>query len=549
MGDFGYAVARLVEIALSFIGAMLSWLDKGSESVRVLSPNEIQWEPLPGPDAGIFWGGIRILKSVATHFLALATTRAGKSTTLRLFMQDALVDVVNPASNTRGLVYDPKREIHGILAGQGLSDFVVTLDPYSEFSYALDISADITDQRGARLLSVMLVPQRDSQDGSGHFERALRAIIETVVLALIDRKDSIGKSWSLRTVLNILEDETLLRAVASRHPKGKRDIEAFLDGTKDTALDLRAVTRNFLSDYADIASLWHHAETEGRTISIDQWLKTNRILILPAPQVSESDQYDAISQLNRLLFGMIASRLLLLPEARTLETPQRIYIVLDEFRFAGKLPGLTQLFCQGASKGVRIALGVLNLPGLQDALGKERASEIFDLCAVKAFFHPGDAETAEMMAAQFGTIRETVEQESYGSQGRTVTKVQVDRPVLLDSDFINLPLPCLDPENRATQDLTGYYIVPGAASSFQAFSSTLSMERLYGREPFVRPFAPGFDFRERPKDQQRLTPFTDEERNELLGTPRMPRLPKGSPVIGRLPSGSTSRLFQSPAGK
>jgi type IV secretory pathway TraG/TraD family ATPase VirD4 len=530
---------------------LLFWILQGFTALPgplgVIRHDQIAWESTCSWDGGIFWGGARIPKSVEAHYLAFGTTRSGKTTTLRLFMQDTLIDVLDPELNTRAMVYDPKREVHGILAGLGLDHVTITLDPYDPRCHGWDPSKDITDQRGARLLAATMVPKRRSEDGAGHFERALRSLIEAVVVACIDQKDRDGTPWSLRDVLNILQDEDLLRSVAGRHSAGKAAIEAHLNGRPEVAKDLKAVAQNFFGDYADIASLWSHAAEEGKSFSINEWINSNKILILPAPLVSDDgDQYDTVSQLNRLIFSIAAARLLTLPEARRETRSQRNYLILDEFRFLGELPGLNQLFCQGASKGVRLVIGVLNLPGLQDALGAERAEEVLDLCSFKAFFRAGSESTAELIAKQFGIARQQVEQHSNGPGGQTTTTYEADRPVLVNLDLLRLPLPQYKPDEGIVTDLTGYYIAPGIGLPNEAFRSTLPMEILYGPEPFLTPVAHGHEFRPRPKDQQRLRRFTASERATLLRTVPPTSAPRRSSVLTRFPAGSTAHLFRSP---
>lgn len=510
-------------------------------ALRQLQASEFEWEPWNTErtkDRGIFFGGVRFPVGLEGHIKVFGTTRSGKTTVLRLLMMDALHDLLDPTSNTRALIYDPKRDMPGVLAGMGLANVTVTLDPRRVDSHALHWPSLVRDLEGAKRIAAALVPMTNSADSSPYFHHALRALIKSIILALIDLHEQTGFNWSLRTVLNVLEKEALVRQVCSRHHEGRGDIDAYLDGRSDTKLDLRGVTRNFLSDYAILGNLWHHAQEEGRVVSIDEWLRSNQILILPAPPPSDDDNPDdPVSQLNRVIFGLIAERLLVQSEARRQKTPQRVWLIIDEFRFAGKLPGLLSLFTTGASFGVRVVVGVHNLSGLQDALGVQKADEVLDLCSIKAFLRAGNADTAATMAAQFGKIRDFVK------NGNSFA--ETDRPVLLDSDFLNLPLPRYEPEQNIITDLSGYYRVPGVTAPRPAtFFSTLPVTRLYGPHGIISSVSPGYEFRARPPEQQRHVPFTTEELAALRGE-RPIVLNDHRPIVrgARLARGATKGLF------
>jgi hypothetical protein len=194
-----------------------------------------------------------------------------------------------------------------------------------------------------------------------------------------------------------------------------------------------------------------------------------------------------------------------------------------------------------------VVVGVHNLSGLQDSLGKERASEVFDLCTLKAFFRAGNADTAKLMAEHFGTVREIVKQTTTGTgwnSDTSVTHSEVDRPVLLDEAFLNLPLPKYDPVSGQAINLAGYYRIAGVPGQPGSFYSELPMSRLYGPGGMIQPIAPGHDFRERPKWQQDHIPFTSEEFQELLGEPTRKRNAKSAISHHQLPVGTRLNLFK-----
>jgi len=203
-------------------------VDKDPFPLPFLPPSRIAWKPSPrhSSDTGIFFGGVRVPKGVEAHYLFLGTTRSGKTTAIRLAMQDALSDLRDPATNSRALINDPKRDVRGIIEGMGLGEFAISLDPEDIRSFAWDVATDITTPALAQRLAEGAIPCHDD-----HFKQALQALFADIVVALIDLKDKTGYRWTLRTVFNILEDEKLLRAIAGRHHTGRKDVEAHLDGS------------------------------------------------------------------------------------------------------------------------------------------------------------------------------------------------------------------------------------------------------------------------------------------------------------------------------
>jgi hypothetical protein len=280
------------------------------------------------------------------------------------------------------------------------------------------------------------------------------------------------------------------------------------EGRKETLGDILLTIPEKLQDYRIVAALWDHATSAGHTFSITNWHQSQRILILPPPRIvaGQSDSTDAIACFNRMLFTRLSTSIDALPEAATQAVPPRMWMILDELRFAGNLPGLDKLLTQGASKGARVVVTFQDISGLREAVGKEKAEEITSLCANQAFFRAGNSEMAKWMASQFGTERVRQSQVSVSDTGRSTTYQTVDRPVLLDATFLNLPLP---DSRRPYRDLEGYF----RTAEHGCWRAQLSAQRLFTQQ-LIPPKGPSpgesADYR-RPANQQILAPWSDED--------------------------------------
>src|SRR5687767_14091087 len=126
---------------MSILTGITNFLCRGdelpNEAITRLDKSDIEWSSKKNDDSGIFWGGIRIPKRSKAHYCVVGTTRSGKSTTLRLLMQDTLPDVLRK-KNTRAVIYDPKHEMYSVLDGMGVGAATVILDPFDRRAFAWD---------------------------------------------------------------------------------------------------------------------------------------------------------------------------------------------------------------------------------------------------------------------------------------------------------------------------------------------------------------------------------------------------------------------------
>jgi len=530
------------------LGAGIDWLEDvcrptpdRPRRIPKLDASAVEWKPprhFPPDDCGVFHGGRRVCKRTNAHTLLVSTTRGGKSTLMRLMMQDILPDVDRPVSNVRAVIYDPKGETYDLVAGMGLESALVTLDPFDVRSFAWDMCRDVKSQKSAKNLARILVPEaKGAHTSDGFFRRVLRLLITHVVHGFI----KIGKPWTFRHVLTAMDEDEVLKQVALRSPAARNDLKRIFRGRQETLNDILVTIAEQLQDYRIIASLWDHARREGRTFSIADWHRTQRILILPAPEddTEQSDSSDSIACLNRMLFALISQVILKGREAHAQAIPPRTWIFLDELRFAGRLPGLTKLLTMGASKGARVVVAFQDISGLRVAVGKDNAEEIASLCANQAFLRAGCNEMAQWMVSQFGKERVTQREVTTSTTGESTAYRRVEQTVLLDSDFLNLPLPNPDPPYG---DLEGYF----KTAEHGLWHARLSVRKLFD-EVLIPPKRPGHLESEallRPDRQQELEPWTDEDSRYFglaISPPSRGRV-KSPPRLAGL------GLFQDPAG-
>jgi hypothetical protein len=241
--------------------------------------------------------------------------------------------------------------------------------------------------------------------------------------------------WTLRDLILAVRNKKRIEGVTNRYDEAKDIVEPFLSDEKHLPSVLTTISTK-LGKLNIVAALWHNAKS-GRKFSIKKFSESRGIVVLGNHPV----YHDSLWPINAMLLKLSSDYIL-----KGEETDSRKYwMVLDEFRWMGRVDCVRQLLNQGRSKGVSVLLGIQDVDGLMAVYGEKEANEILGGCANKSFFRAGTPSSADRASKHFGVIRAYVDSysESWGRGGGTssVTSTLQDMPALTAPMFSDLPLP------------------------------------------------------------------------------------------------------------
>ena len=436
-------------------------------------------------------------EEVVLHTLAFGATGSGKSTLLRLMMQD-VVPEIQPGSDWRMLITNPKRDAMSVLHGMSRSGVrIVTTDPFDKRGLAWDMCRDVRDPRTALQLVWTLVPDR--QETQPFFTNATRHLLYGVLLSFIDR----GLKWTFADLLRAVRRPTDLKRVlkASRYTSDLIH-QYFYD--KRLVGNIISTVATCLLPFEPVAAAWDSAH---ESISFEDWVKEEGVLVLGSSDVSRK----AVEVINRCMFRRAVDLTLDLTESTT----RRSWFMLDEVSECGRLDGLVSLLKRGRSKGAAVVIAAQSIAGLRDPnlYGPHGAAEIVGQIMHKFIGRLECPETAKWASEIFGEqeIRQITQSTSEGvsrsAQGggssSSVTQQEqiVTRAAVMPSEFMSVP-PCNDIDG-----LTAFYL-SGASGAFQA---NLPGEQLFHHD-LMPPSQTEPDFLPRDVASQYLEPWPDDVR-------------------------------------
>jgi hypothetical protein len=385
----------------------------------------------------VYWGGLRVrIDRTLTHFAIIGVSRSGKSTCLRLIMQDILPRVASSARfggawpKARALVFDPKTEFLPVIVGMGVSlDIVTIINPFDARSVAWDIAAEIETPSDAWNMAAIFIPDDDGKDK--FFPAAARDIFAHVLLAL----HFTGCKWTLRDVLLVFRDLNRLKKLLGRNDLTKSVLQRY-SGDARTLSNVMATLGKNLSQFEPIAACWEHAT---KRIDIRRWLKTETILVLGYDEARK----EQLRVINRCLFRRFTD-IVLSASASKNPTNERTWVILDECREMDRLEGLSSLLLRGSGFGVCTFLGYQVQEGMESVYGDGGANEIAAQCSNFAVLRLGSArKTAEWASKLLGERLEidTLHGTTDGPQeSSTNTTQQIhERPLFFPSELQDLP--------------------------------------------------------------------------------------------------------------
>lgn len=462
---------------------------------------------ISAPANRMYWGGDYLDPERKLHSLLLGTTRSGKTSLLRIACQNVL-PLVRTRPNTFAQLYDPKQEMISILDGMGLLDHTIIVNPYDRRARSWLPYVDCADDQSCQVFAEQVATKETTKDGGeSHFTKTERSLIKAVCCALNRRKTA----WMLRDVLLAIANPTALNILLSPYYDTANTLRLALYQRHETAQDVFSTINNFVNRYSDIAALWHHASKERPGFSVQSWVGSNQIIVLPGVNT----EGDPLNCLTQLIFDRTADAILALPEAVSVPHPPLIYTILDEARQAGKLRKLQPLLFRSAGRGNRVMINAQGVEGMHDAYGEKGAEEIFSLCANKSFTRAGSDTTAEWMSRQIHKqIVKEAEQgvsRSKGSESTTTTTRRVERNLVQSIRFMRLKTPETD------DGVEGYFIAPELrAFGRSVYWRFIPSTRLFsGPDKLVWDRGSAPDFLPRPPEQQILTPWDEADLERL----------------------------------
>ncbi len=386
----------------------------------------------------------------------MGATGSGKTVLITRLMSDVLPKLYQ--MHSRALIYDAKQDIVQALTRMGLrqDEHFKILHPFDKRSYAWDMAKDIVDPISARQMSTILVPDEDKPgENSGFFTNAVRELLTGVLLVFINCANE--GAWTFRDViLAMLYPQYLARLLAMNQTREGEEFyiptrlresylpAAFGNSGADprTASNIRSTISTRLSVYEPIAAAWDKAQKQGRTFSLNGWMRSNDILVLGNDEASRT----ALDAVNRCLFKRMTELVLAKEEAlrKVRESGRDLtWVFFDEIREAGLLDGLSRLLTKGRSKGVVVILGFQDIEGLRAVYGDEVANELTGQCHGIVVLKLNSPSTAQWAADLFGKRIETFELDtihvaSTGAQWGS-GKQQQERGRIYTADLLYLP--------------------------------------------------------------------------------------------------------------
>ena len=446
-------------------------------------------------NAGYRFGKILLpTKETAQHFLFVGTTGSGKTTIIRLLMQDALQDI-DEGTNARAMFNNPKGDMLPLIKSMAPHVRVVAMDPFDQRGAAWDVAKDIDDSAKAVQFAHTLIGER--QESQPFFSDAARHLVRGVMQSFIYR----DIDWSIADVVRA----TTRSAVDLENILLATEVTAYLvplyfSDKKLLANIIATVTSRF-ADLEPVVAAWEMARTK---VSLRDWAEQEFVIVLGNDETSRT----AMDRLNQAMIKTVGDILLNQSESEERTT----WIVLDELSDLGKLD-LVSVAKKGRSKGCRVCIAFQSVAGLRNPenYGEFGAAELLGQFSNRFFGRLECPDTAKWASEILGD-----QDYLYRLQNSTVTSIGsseqlTSRPVFLPSQFLGMP-PCTKEDG-----LTGIYLTRVT----DPYMTTIDGVELF-EEDLIPPDPRVPDRVCRPREAQLLRPWTDEQRAYFAPPQRRP---------------------------
>ncbi len=391
---------------------------KAEVSPALYTDNADDWPPTPDGKVvipQICWAGLPSpLHRANLHYLIAGVPGTGKTFSIRLLLQSIFSAKISgqlPGSD-RAVIYDPKQEFYPVLRGMGVgAEKVKILNPFDARCHPWDLAADYTNPAEAFQLARTMIPTPE-QHSQPFFPKSAAALLAAVISVYMRRKPG---AWDLADVVMACLTPGTLQKILGSDPKNPFVSVALNFLEEDTTRNnILAELSSHIFEFLPIAACWRTAKNAGKTpVSVSAFLaRPDEIVLLGANQTHS----EALSAVNRLLLKRLAEQTLDYVADGQWEAMNRTWLVLDEARELGKVPGLADFINKGRSRGVCAVLGFQDFAGMKHAFGENVAHELTATCAHKLFLRLG-AESAEWASRSIGKaeVRETQFSRSAGT--------------------------------------------------------------------------------------------------------------------------------------
>ncbi|MEQ1749083.1 MAG: type IV secretion system DNA-binding domain-containing protein [Prosthecobacter sp.] len=310
------------------------------------------------------------------HFLVMGATGSGKTVLLRRLMQTVLPQIgSSQARGRRALIYDSKKDMRSVLMGMGIpEERIAIMNPFDARSVAWDMAADVQSPQEATELANLLIPKE--AESQPFFSNTARSVLRGVIEVFM--KNSPG-AWSLRHILLACENHEVLRGILESHAPTRWLLG--LMQKEQTWIDIKSTLDSYLYRFRFIAAAWHAAQQKGRTISIKQWLSSEKIILLG----NDDNARTELDIINRLFFDKLSQLINSQPPSEV--QGKQTWLFLDEVREAGKLNTLHSLLLRARSKNCAVVLGFQDIVGMESVYGEKEARELLGCPATIAILH------------------------------------------------------------------------------------------------------------------------------------------------------------------
>lgn len=475
---------------MSILRRILNAVGPRSEPVRV---------PLLEEDTKCLrWVSVDLPEEQATsHFLAVGTTGSGKTSVLRLLMQDALPTV--GSGDCRAVVYDAKQDAIPMLSAFVPKDRIVIMNPFDARGARWDMMDDLDEPRLILEAVTTLFPR--TQDSTQFFYEAAVSITYHVLLSWYLS----GFRYQFSDLMHVLKRPSLIKQVLRMHEQTSPIVGQFLADRKLRQNVMASIAVRLLP-YDHVAACWDHAVS---SFSMKQWAEGEYVLVLGNAEVSRF----VVDSINRFLLKSCINRTLNKTESRTTSD----WYFLDEVSEMGKLDGLVSLLKKGRSKGAKACLSIQTISGLRDnaLYGQTGTDEILGQVGHKFVGRLECVATADYFSHLIGEQEVWLESSShtYGSQNSSSTysySRQVKKAVL-PSEFLSMQ-PC-----SIQTGLSGYCLSPHIG----VFRTHLAGGKLFNSD--LLPLSEEPAFVPRPASCQVLGPWPLEKYTYFAIDPPKPK--------------------------
>src|SRR5205823_239870 len=108
------------------------------------------------------------------------------------------------------------------------------------------------------------------------FDEAARHLLADVVKALIRLKPG---RWALRNIVYCMRSMERIKALISGTEEGRDHVTLYFSKLK-TAQDVMATIATKIGRFDSVAKAWDKAALEGRSVSIEEWIRGNFVIVL-----------------------------------------------------------------------------------------------------------------------------------------------------------------------------------------------------------------------------------------------------------------------------